>query len=76
MSDNVERTLGELSGKLDMVLASQERIEQAAIARDAEVEKRVRSLEDHRSYLYGAWVTTTGLFSAITAYLKFGGPST
>jgi hypothetical protein len=65
-NEDIERTLGLLLGKLDLVLENQKEFSN----KFADVEKRLRSLESHRGYAFGIIAAAAFVWTVFFEFIK------
>jgi hypothetical protein len=63
---DIQRTLGILSGKLDLVLENQKDFG----SKFADFEKRLRSLESHRGYAFGIIAAAAFIWTVFFEFVK------
>jgi hypothetical protein len=65
-NEDIERTLGVLLGKLDLVLENQKEFSN----KFADFEKRLRSLESHRGYAFGIIAAAAFIWTVFFEFVK------
>ena len=65
MSDDIQRSLGRIEGKLDMTLDNIVSLEK----KHDGVIQRVGSLEDTRNYAFGALAVVAGVFGVVGSFI-------